>query len=230
LTEQASPADLEFDPRDAKTYCFRMTPLRAAITQFARLALPLVAHVSVEGNHHLPASGPVIMAANHMTNFDVFPIQLNLSRPIFFMAKAELFENTFSDFLYRQLGAFPVWRGEKDEWALRHARQVLERGLVLGMFPEGKRSKKSGLSPAKTGTARLALSFGCPILPAALLGTREMFRRFPRRTEIRLQFGSPIYPRPGESALGLTDRLMFYIGEMLPSEARGAYTSHPDGF
>ena len=87
------------------------------------------------------------------------------------MGKAELFKHPALDWLLRQLGGFPVNRGAHDEWAMQHARGVLEHGQVLGIFPEGRRNRGSGLQQAKTGAARLAIEAGCQIVPVALQGT-----------------------------------------------------------
>ncbi|MFH1906892.1 MAG: lysophospholipid acyltransferase family protein [Chloroflexota bacterium] len=80
------------------------------------------------------------------------------------MGKAELFKNPLIDQFFRNLGGFPVYRGERDEWAIRHAGKLLRHGQVLGMFPEGTRSHGRGLKVAKTGAVRLVLSVNCPIL------------------------------------------------------------------
>jgi 1-acyl-sn-glycerol-3-phosphate acyltransferase len=218
------------DPRNLKTYRFRKTPIRIAVIELARAIFPLLAKTVVTGVDNVPTSGALILAANHLTNFDVFPIQLSIERPIFFMGKAELFKNPVFDYLYRELGAFPVYRGERDEWAIEHAQEVLKRGLVLGMFPEGGRSKEGKLRPAKTGVARLALKFNCPILPVALYGTQKITKHFPRQTEVHLCFDEPVYPQPEETVLNLTDRFMFKLADLLPPGERGAYALRPEGF
>jgi 1-acyl-sn-glycerol-3-phosphate acyltransferase len=174
--------------------------------------------------------GPVVLAANHLTFFDVFFMQFALPRPIFYMAKAELHRNPLMDAVLRQLGSFPVERGARDEWALHHAQRVLEHGQVLGIFPEGTRGKGQGLRPAKTGAARLAMAVGCPIVPMAVMGTQRMFHRFPRRTRVSITLDQPLFPHHAETALALTDRLMFALAEMLPPEGRGVYAQHPVGF
>lgn len=185
---------------------------------------------NVEGLENLPLDGPVIIAANHVTNFDVFPMQFSLPRPIFFMGKAELFSNPVMDYALRNLGAFPVYRGEKDQWALEHARSVLDHGAVLGMFPEGTRSKSRGLGVAKTGTARLAIDNGCPIVPMLVVGSDQFFNSFPRRTSVTLNLLPPILPYPDETPLTLTDRLMFTMAAVLPVSMRGVYAEIPTGF
>ena len=165
-----------------------------------------------------------------MTNFDVFPIQFSVPRPIFFMGKAELFKNPLLDPFLRNLSGFPVNRGEKDDWAMRHAAKVLKHGQTLGMFPEGKRSKGKGLAVAKTGTARLAIEASCPILPMAVVGSDRFFKRFPRRTRVQIRLLAPLLPKPGETLLALTDRLMFTLAQGLPQEMRGVYDELPRGF
>jgi len=221
---------MDFDERDRKRFVFHATPLRKLAVIVLGSLFELAMDLRVRGLEHVPLQGAVILAANHVTNFDVFPLQLGLPRPIFFMAKAELFRFPLMDVLLRDLGAFPVYRGEKDAWAMHHARQVLEHGQALGMFPEGTRSKGRGLGVARTGTARLALETRCPIVPVALTGSDRFFRNFPRRTLVTVTFLPPLLPRPGETPLALTERLMFTLASALPEEMRGVYAEKPKGW
>ena len=172
----------------------------------------------------------MVVACNHVTNFDVFPLQLSLPRPIFYMAKAELFKFPLMDVALRNLGAFPVYRGEKDAWAKKHARAVLEHGQTLGMFPEGTRNKGRGLGIAKTGTARMAIDTNSPIVPMVLVGTDRFFKDFPHRTNVTVKLLPLLQPYPGETPLALTDRLMFNMAAELPEEMRGVYAEIPKGF
>jgi 1-acyl-sn-glycerol-3-phosphate acyltransferase len=168
--EPFDSAQDKLDPRDKKKFYFNDTPQRRAMIAVIRSLFRLVMEMDVKGLEHFPRKGPVILAANHVTNFNVFPMQFSVPRPIFFMGKAELFKNPLLDVLIRNLSGFPVNRGEKDRWAMRHAAKVLEHGQTLGMFPEGTRSHGRGLKVAKTGTARLAIEADCPILPMAIVG------------------------------------------------------------
>jgi len=195
-----------------------------------RAAFRIVMEMRVEGLAHFPSDGGVIVACNHVTNFDVFPMQLSLPRPIFYMGKAELFKNPIVDAVIRRMGAFPVSRDKKDPWAYNHALKVLEHGQTLGMFPEGTRSKGRGLGVAKTGVARLAIEAGAPIVPMAIVGSDKFFQRFPRRTRVTVSLLPPIQPFPGETPLALTDRLMFTLAAALPVEMRGVYAELPKGF
>jgi len=171
-----------------------------------------------------------VIACNHVTNFDVFPMQFSLPRPIFFMAKAELFKFPLMDVALRNLGAFPVYRGEKDQWAMKHAAKVLMNGQTLGMFPEGTRNKGRGLGVAKTGTARMAIDNACPIVPMVVVGTDGFFKGFPRRSNVTVKLLPPLMPNAGETPLSLTDRLMFSMAAALPEDMRGVYAEIPKGF
>ncbi len=225
-----SPEILEFDPRDRKQFVFHETPLRIfiqwSLTQLFRLFMKL----EVYGVENVPPDGALIAAVNHVTNFDVIPLQIALPRTIFFMGKAELFKLAPVDIVFRNAGAFPVYRGEKDAWAMRHAAKVLQHEQTLGMFPEGTRSKGKGLGVAKTGTARLAIDANCPILPVAITGSDEFFKRFPHRVHVTVTFLPPILSKPDETPLALTDRLMFALASALPDDMRGVYAEMPKGF
>ena len=220
----------ESDPRQRKRYYLQGTLLRRILTAFLRFAFKMFTVIEVSGVENLPASGGVVLVANHLTEFDVFPMQFALPRLIFFMGKAELFNNPALDPILRQLGGFPVYRGARDEWAARHALRVLEEGQVLGIFPEGKRSQGRGLRAAKTGAARFALQARVPIVPMSVVGTDQIFKDFPRRKRILLQVGVPILPGSGDTPIELTDRLMFTLAEMLPARYRGVYAERPPGF
>ena len=218
------------DPRDRKNFVFHTTVFRKIFVGCVRGLIWLVMDREFSGIENLPEEGPVVLASNHVTNYDAFPMQLCIPRPLFFMAKSELHKFFLLDAMLRSLGAFPVVRGQRDQWALRHAEKVLEYGQVLAMFPEGTRSKGRGLRAAKTGAARFALYANCPIVPVAIEGTHLMFKTFPRRTKVIITIGEPIHPKPGESALALTDRLMYTIADMLPAELRGVYSERVPGF
>ena len=228
--ELTTPTATDFDPRDRKQFYFHATPLRKAIVAVLRAAFFFAMDRRVEGLENFPLDGSVIVACNHVTTFDVFPMQLSLPRPIFYMGKAELFQNPITDVVFRNLGAFPVSRDKKDPWAYNHALKVLAHGQTLGMFPEGTRSKGRGLGVAKTGVARMAIETDTIIVPMAIVGSDKFFQRFPRRARVTVSLLPPIRPNPGETPLALTDRLMFTLAAALPPEMRGVYAEMPRGF
>jgi 1-acyl-sn-glycerol-3-phosphate acyltransferase len=218
--------NLEYsDPRDRKTYYLENTTTRQVLTATTRAVFALMADLQVSGAENLPQTGPVVLASNHLTNFDVFPMQYVLPRLIFFMGKAELFNNPVLDPLLRRLGGFPVNRGVRDDWALQQAALILEKGLVLGIFPEGKRSKGRGLGPAKTGAARLAMEARCPVVPMGVEGTELIAKRFPRRSKVKIRVGPPLFPEPNENFQAFTTRIMYSVAELLPPDLRGVYAS-----
>ena len=214
---------IEFDARDLNSFPLHATPLRKVAVPVLGVAVRGLVRLEVEGLKNVPADGPIILASNHVSNFDVFPMQLAMPRPIFFMGKAELFKFAPIGAVLRDLGAFPVHRGENDAWALRHARRVLDHRQTLGMFPEGTRSRGRGLGIARTGTARLAIEAHCPILPAIVTGSDQLFRFFPLRTQVKITFLPPILPKATEDLSSLTDRLMYTLAAALPEEMRGVY-------
>ncbi|MGE5250403.1 MAG: lysophospholipid acyltransferase family protein [Bacteroidota bacterium] len=220
----------EFDHRQRRNFYFHATPLRRFVVFAATHLFRLFMKLDVSGLENLPLDGAVIVAANHVTTFDVFPMQIALPRPIFYMGKAELFRVPVVEAVFRNLGAFPVFRGEKDQWAMQHAGRVLAHGQVLGMFPEGTRSKGKGLGVAKTGSARLAIEAGCPIVPIAISGSDSFFQSFPHRTRVTVRLLPAILPRSSDTPLSLTDRVMFALAAGLPEDMRGVYSQVPKGF
>lgn len=218
------------DYREQKRFYFYATLFRKMVVAALQLIFRMIMKMDVQGLENFPPDGSVVVACNHVTSFDVFPMQLCLPRPIFFMAKAELFKFLPMDWALRNLGAFPVHRGEKDGWAMRHAYKVLERGQALGMFPEGTRNKSRGLGVAKTGTAKLAIESQSPIMPMVIIGSDQFFTRFPHRTPVTIKILPPILPGSGETPLALTDRLMFSMAHALPENMRGVYAEIPTGF
>lgn len=218
------------DSRDQLEYPLYQTGLHRFVVAVIRVLFRLAMVMRVDGLENLPNEGGVIIAANHLTNFDIFPLQIALPRPIYYMGKAELFENRLMHYLFRNMGAFPVHRGERDEWAITHAQHILEAGQVLGMFPEGTRSHGHGLRVAKTGAARLAIATNCPIVPVAVDGSQHFFRQFPRRARVSVKICKPIMPGQTELPLALTERVMFCMAQNLPPALRGVYAAVPDGF
>lgn len=128
-----------------------------------------------EGLHKLPKKGPVIIASNHMSNWDPVIVGVALKRKVHFIAKAELFENKIASIILTRLNAFPVKRGSVDIKAIRYAMDLLARGEILGIFPEGARKKLYPDAVAQTGVAMFALKSGTPVIPVACIGTERNF-------------------------------------------------------
>lgn len=150
----------------------------------------------VEGMHHEPASGPLLIVCNHVSDLDPLIVGATLRRRVHFMAKIELFRPPLLRWWITACGAFPVRRGEADRQAIRTARTILEKGGALVMFPEGTRgSHLHDLRPPEPGAALLALRTGAAILPVALVGTDAVLPKGARRLSrgtIRMRVGPPI--------------------------------------
>jgi glycerol-3-phosphate dehydrogenase (NAD(P)+) len=176
----------------------------------ARSFVQPVAHVYFRmrrlGREHVPAEGPVIFAANHRSFLDPFVIGTVTRRPIYYVAKKELFRNPVVGRLLGALGAFPVDRGTGDTEMAETARAILARGGCVLMFPEGTRRRPGPLGRPRRGVGRMALESGAPVVPVATIGTeavRRGWRIRPHRVTIRL--GPPLtFPRTPEPSAELT--------------------------
>src|ERR687888_2452451 len=161
----------------------------------AAISLPFVRvgfRLRARGIDNLPEGG-FVLAANHTSNFDPWPLGLPLwpRRQLRFMAKSELFKTPLAPIL-RAGGAFKVRRGEGDVDAMRTAAELVRAGEIVVMFPEGTRQRKGlrkkHVPRAHTGAARIALSAEAPLVPAAIAGTDRLSRLGP----LRVAYGEPL--------------------------------------
>jgi 1-acyl-sn-glycerol-3-phosphate acyltransferase len=141
------------------------------VVRYAGLILFALLGLNREGLENLPGSGPVIVVANHISNWDPLILGFALPRPLCYMAKAELFNIPVLKSLLPLVYAFPIKRGAVDRQAIRTALELVKAGKILGIFPEGRRALKGAPIEVKPGAALIALKAGCPILPAACIGT-----------------------------------------------------------
>ncbi len=158
--------------------------------------------VTIRGASNVPAEGPVIVAANHITWWDPVLVAYALKRPVHFMAKMELFRFPVLGYLFRKIHAFPVNRGKPDLGAVKAGLTVLREGHVLGIFPEGSRQKdQERLGEMHAGAALFALKSGAPVVPAAIRGTFRIGK------PVVLVFGESLTLEPG------TGRMSADMGE-----------------
>ena len=196
----------------------RPSPLYVLVAALSWPVLYGLFRLRATGKEHLPAGG-YVLAANHNSNFDPWPLGLPLfpKRYLRFMGTSELFWTPLKQFA-TAVGAFPVRRGERDTLAIETAISLCREGHVVVMFPEGTRRKK-GLrkkweARAHTGAARIALGAGVPLVPAGIVGTD----RLGRLARLRVRYGPPV---PLDDLTGredasqvATERLMAAIAEL----------------
>ncbi|HEY2571331.1 MAG TPA: lysophospholipid acyltransferase family protein [Solirubrobacteraceae bacterium] len=186
------------------------------------------------GRQHLPKQGPLLLASNHRSFMDPFVIGMLVRRPVYYMAKRELFEKRWQAWILNSLGAFPIDRGTGDAAAMDTARAILARGDCVVVFPEGTRIRRGPLREPKRGIGRLALESGAPVAPVAVFGTEHVRRGWRiRPRKIRVRAGRPLlFPTTGDSspalAAAVTERIWACVslqwewlgGERAPEKAR----------
>jgi len=193
----------------------------------------------VKGRENVPLTGPLIIIANHVHLLDPILLEFSFPRWINFMAKEELFRHPFLKLITHWAQAFSVHRRgtTKDKRrAVKQAKDILDNGLVLGMFPEGKRSRDHKLMMGKPGSAVVASQMGVPLLPVGIIGTDKIkgISWLWRRPEIVINIGQPfklplVNGRLNKSQMKLlTSQLMGEIAALLPPEYQGVYKKYGD--
>jgi glycerol-3-phosphate dehydrogenase (NAD(P)+) len=165
------------------------------------------------GREHIPKRGPVIIAANHRSFLDPFVIACMAGRPMYYVAKQEIFVGRLISWLLTSLGAVPVMRGASDADTIITAKAILARGDIVLIFPEGTRTRPGALGTPRRGVGRLALETGAPVVPVAVIGTEAIRKGVlirPHRVRIRagraLRF--PVVESPSPALAGaVTERI-----------------------
>ena len=173
---------------------------------FLQPALMIFFRLSRLGREHMP-SGGLILAANHRSFLDPFIIGCCLRRPIYFVAKQELFDNRLQGWFLNCMGAFPVRRGESDEESVGTALALLERGEAVVIFPEGTRIRHGSVDRPKRGVGRLALESGAPVVPVAVTGSENARRGWIfRPVKVKVRCGRPLtFPRADQPSPALAE-------------------------
>ena len=201
--------------RDRPSLFYRLVVLTAKPVMYGLYRL------QVDGLENIPATGGFVLSANHVSNFDPWPLGVPIGSKHYLrhMAKSELYWRPMKWFVDAG-GGFPVKRGERDTKAMETAVELARKGDAVVMFPEGTRRKK-GLrkkweARAHSGAARIALEAGVPLVPAAIAGTD----RLARLGKVRVRYGPPIAMDDlegldeNDAAQIATDRLMEAIRAM----------------
>ncbi len=210
--------------------------LQPVVQTVARPLFRLLWKIDVQGLEHVPAGGPAILCPNHLAAIDSFLLPAVLPRGITYVGKAEYLDDWKTAKLFPALGMIPIDRrgGDHAAAALDAARQVLQRGGLFGIYPEGTRSRSGKLHKGHTGAARLAIETGAPIVPVGLIGTAAIQPPDQSRPNffrpVTVRIGEPISvdryrDRVGDRATyrQLTDELMFEIQALCGQEYEHTY-------
>ena len=199
---------------------------------------------TIEGLEHVPATGPVIVASNHLSFADSVVIPVVVPRKVVFLAKSDYFTGSgvrgaLMRGWFNGLGMLPVDRDDNKAAlaSLETALEVLGRGEAFGIYPEGTRSRDGRLYRGRTGVAHLALTAGCPVVPVGLRGTDDLQpvgSNLPRLAHVTVRFGAPIWVGdeydgvpPGRARRDLTDRIMAAIAGLSGQPLAGVYNERP---
>jgi 1-acyl-sn-glycerol-3-phosphate acyltransferase len=168
-------------------------PLYATLRLVSALFIMPLYRYSGRGGRHVPPSGGVILAVSHKSWWDPIFAGMVLKRPMRPMGKAELFRAWWSRRLVTALGAYPIRRGQSDVEALHASLDMLAAGDLLLMFPEGHRYHDDVIHPFHPGISLLASRSGCPVVPVAIRGTKQMaVNKRPRFPRVRVAVGPPV--------------------------------------
>jgi 1-acyl-sn-glycerol-3-phosphate acyltransferase len=209
--------------------------LRAFLTPF----LMVLFRPKVKGLRHVPSSGPVIIASNHLSFSDSIFMPLVVPRKVTFLAKSEYFTSPGPKGLLKKLtfialGQVPVDRsgGRRSEAALITGLKVLAEGKCLGIYPEGTRSPDGRLYKGRTGIARLAIESGAPIIPVAMFNTEKIQPTgtvVPKVMRVEMIFGEPMYFEGDSTDLqhlrDVTDKIMQTIQALSGQEYVDTYAT-----
>jgi len=212
------------------------TELQSRVRPAVRVVANRLWRFDLRGFEQLPETGPAILCANHVSFLDSAFLIIQAPRNISFVGKSEYLDSWKTRRLFPALGMIPIDRegGEKAQVALDAAENVLQRGELFGIFPEGTRSRDGMLYKGKTGAARLAIKLDCPIFPVGIVGTREIQppdAKLPRvGGRVSITIGKPITParyaqRSDDHFVlrEMTDEVMFEIQSMTGQQYRNVY-------
>jgi 1-acyl-sn-glycerol-3-phosphate acyltransferase len=197
-----------------------------------RFLLRLLSRFEVEGLEYVPAEGPFLLITNHLHWLDPPVIMAAFPYRAYVFAAAKWEKNIVLAPIFRSMDAIFVRRGEVDRKALREALAVLEGDGVLGLAPEGTRSKTGAMQQGRSGAAYMAYRAGVPLVPVAITGQEKVFPslwRF-RRARVRAVFAPPFAPPKVKGKASAADvhafseDIMYHLAALLPPEYRGVYS------
>lgn len=233
-TDRDSPVEPSRPKLSAAVPGTRLDGRQSGLLTLTRLVLRVVVWLAasgglqIEGLGNIPASGPLLICSNHLSNFDPLVYAATLPRVLHALTKAELFQTRVGRAFFLRCNCIPVRRGAPDRLAIRGALAVLASGGALLLFPEGHRASGSGLLGFELGAGYLARRSGATVLPCAIWGTEEVLpkgRLVPRRRPISVRIGAPFHPVAEEPA-AIGREIRSRVAALLPDRYRGS--AHAD--
>ncbi len=210
-----------------------MSLMRWIVTYACKLGLDVMCRIDAREMKRVPLTGPLIAYTNHtgMVEAPILYTQLQPRKKITALAKVETWNNRFLNWVFTLWDIIPIHRGEADMVAMRKSLEALEKGYILGISPEGTRSREGQLLRAHGGIAMLALHSGAPLQPIAHWGGENYGRNVKKfkRTNFDIRVGSIFYlDARGERVTKdvrqkMADEMMYQLARLLPESYRGEY-------
>lgn len=216
----------------SKTYSLGMGWWYRAIRGLVGFVLRLLCRLEIEGLEYIPKEGPYLLIINHLHWLDPPVLAVAFPHRAHVFAAEKWEGHWFLGPFFRSLDAIFVNRGEVDRKALRQAMAILKGGGVLGLAPEGTRSKTGAMQRGRSGAAYMAYRAGVPLVPSVATGQEKVFPsllRF-RRATVRVVFGPAFEPprvegrASGPQVHAFAEDIMYRLAAMLPPEYRGVYS------
>jgi 1-acyl-sn-glycerol-3-phosphate acyltransferase len=211
-----------------------MKPMRWIVTYGCKLGLDVLCRIDAKDLDKIPQTGPLITFTNHSGTLEAPLIftQLAPREKVTGLSKVETFKNPFLNWVFTTWGIIPIHRGEADMEAMRKALNALEEGYILGMSPEGTRSRDGSLNRAHGGIAMLALHSGAPLQAIGHWGGENFGSNVKKlkRTNFHMRVGRVFHlDAHGERVTKIirqqmADEMMYQIARLLPTEYRGEYS------
>lgn len=209
-----------------------MRPVFWLVNTLVRIGTSIICRIDAPDLDKVPERGPLIAYSNHTGQIEVPVLYSHLQpRHVTGIAKVETWDGWFLRWIFNLWDAIPIRRGEADIEAMRKSLDILKRGYILAIAPEGTRNKTGVLIKAYPGMVTLALRSDAPLLPIVHWGGENFSKNIKRlkRTDFHIRVGEPFKLDPGNERVTkeirqqMTDEMMYRLAALLPESYRGAY-------